>query len=111
AFLANWGLHVAVDASGNVYAMGAFEGVVSLGGASIGSNSLVTLSTFVAKYSPAGVHLWSIAIGGASAPSASPGGLAIDSSGNVLVSVWTHNDPTPPLFNTRLYKLSSSTGA
>jgi len=66
-----WG--VATDASGNVLLVG--TGAVDLGGGTLPFNN------FVAKLDAAGGHLWSQSFAGAY-----PEGVAVDDSGNVLVS-------------------------
>jgi hypothetical protein len=72
---------VAIDASGNVIVSGYFEGSVNLGGdtlTSAGSNDF-----FLAKFDPAGNHLWSSGFGDTdydTAPS-----LVVDGLGNIIL--------------------------
>ena len=73
---------VAVDASGNIYVTGTFEGSVSFGGAtfvSVGGTDI-----FLAKFSPSGAHIWSKAFGSTALDSGRS--VAVDPSGNVLIT-------------------------
>jgi Fibronectin type III domain len=72
---------VAVDADGNVIVVGSFEQTVNFGGGA--RTSAGGWDVFVAKYSPAGAHLWSMRFGA----SESDGGTAVvaDANGNVIV--------------------------
>jgi cysteine-rich repeat protein len=54
---------LAVDGQGNVIVTGEFEGTMNLGGDDLTSQGLSDL--FVAKFSPAGAHLWSKRFGDA----------------------------------------------
>jgi hypothetical protein len=72
---------VALDASGNVIAVGYFEGTVNFGGGglvSAGSADIV-----VAKYDANGVHQWSKRFGDTLCDEGY--GVAVDASGNVIV--------------------------
>jgi chitodextrinase len=73
---------VAVDGGGNVVVVGHFEGAVDFGGGPLVSAG--GLDVFVARFSPAGAHLWSRRFGG----SAFDYGYAaaVDPAGNVLVA-------------------------
>ena len=80
------GLSIAIDAAGNVVVVGEFEGTVDFGGGPLGPTSGVKdLDAFVAKFDPAGNHLWSKRFGAPLAQVAN--GVAFDSGGNVLISV------------------------
>jgi hypothetical protein len=73
---------VAVDASGNVFVTGNFNGTVDFGGGNLvsaGSNDI-----FVAKYNASGMHQWSKGFGSAIYDNAV--GVAADGSGNVVVT-------------------------
>jgi hypothetical protein len=75
---------VAVDSARNVVILGTFGGVVDLGGgphAAMGNQD-----TFLAKYDPDGVYLWSQAFGGAPNAYAKAHGVAIDSSHRILLA-------------------------
>jgi hypothetical protein len=75
-------LSVAADRSGNVLVTGDFVGTVAFGGASL--TSAGDFDIFVAKFSPAGGHLWSRRLGG---PGTDIGlGVAVDNIGNVLLT-------------------------
>lgn len=73
---------VAIDASGNIIMVGHFVGTANLGGSDLisgGSNDI-----FIAKFSAAGGHIWSQRFGGTGSEEAT--GVAVDSSGSVLVT-------------------------
>jgi len=53
---------VAVDSQGNVYLTGCFQGSASFGGAPLASAGLDDI--FLARFTPAGAHLWSKRFGG-----------------------------------------------
>jgi hypothetical protein len=75
---------VAFDGSGNVLVTGLFYGTIDLGGGAV-SSAPNAVNCFVAKYSPTGAHLWSKRL--SSALGLDEGmGIAVDSSGNVLVA-------------------------
>lgn len=80
---------VAVDGSGNVFAVGHFVGTIDLGGASPLVSTLISASmgpsqdAYLVKYSSTGDHLWSKSIGGDALDQAR--GVAADGSGNVVV--------------------------
>ena len=76
------GEHVAVDASGNVYISGYFQGTATFGATSktsVGSNDI-----FVAKYSSYGTLQWVQSAGGTTTDEANR--IAIDASGNVYIT-------------------------
>ena len=52
---------VTTDGNGNVYVIGTFDGTINLGGSNL--NSAGSNDIFVAKFSPAGVHQWSMRFG------------------------------------------------
>jgi PKD repeat protein len=74
---------VAVDGSGNIVMVGSFRGTLSLGGQSFVSYNF-GIDAFVAKYSPAGQHLWSQAFGLQGPDELN--GVAVDRNGNVIVT-------------------------
>ena len=77
------GKSVAVDAYDNIVLTGTFRNTVNFGGGpltSAGENDI-----FVAKYAPAGLHLWSKRLG-SSYGSDSGNAVAVDTSGNVVVA-------------------------
>lgn len=79
-------LSAARDAAGNVYILGQFDGTVDFGG----GNTLTDVGNqdvFVAKLSPSGVHEWSFQLGDPIDTVDGFGGLAVDPSGVVYVSV------------------------
>ncbi len=76
------GRAIASDAAGNVYVFGHFEGSIDLGGGAL--TSLGAQDLFLAKFSPAGAHVWSKRIGDASAQFASS--LVLDTAGNIVVA-------------------------
>ena len=76
------GMAVATDAAGNVIVAGSFEGTIDFGGGRITSAGLRDI--FVAKYSAAGLHMWSKKFGTSGDDVAY--GLAIDSAGDLALS-------------------------
>ncbi|HSD87038.1 MAG TPA: hypothetical protein VLB44_05965, partial [Kofleriaceae bacterium] len=76
--------NLAVDSSGNTYVMGYFSGT-----ATIGTSSLVSAGAwdlFVTKIGPTGAILWASRLG--STDYDYPDSLALDPSGDVVVSYW-----------------------
>jgi predicted nucleic acid-binding protein len=73
---------IAVDNAGYVVIAGTFAGVIDLGGGPLTSKG--GLDVFLAKLDPAGNHVWSRSFGDAKDQSAV--NLAVDGSGNVLLS-------------------------
>ncbi len=76
------GYSVATDASGNVFVTGIFSGTVNFGGTDLVSAG--SYDIFVAKYSAAGVHLWSQRFGSTGLDFGYS--VATDPSGNVVVA-------------------------
>ncbi|MBW2523280.1 MAG: hypothetical protein JRI23_03855 [Deltaproteobacteria bacterium] len=79
--VSDWGAAVATDSSGNIVMTGRFEGVVDFGGGDITSNAE---DIVLAKFDPAGNHLWSKGFGGSSFDEGYA--VAIDGSDNVLLT-------------------------
>lgn len=73
---------VAVDSSDNIIVGGGFQGNVDFGGGQVVGRGISDI--FVAKYSPAGSHLWSKGFGNTQNDQAA--GLVADASGNVIVT-------------------------
>ena len=85
----DYGTGIAVDPSGNVVVTGYTESPDWVSGGfdtTLGGGS----DAFVAKLSPSGTHLWSTYVGGDSYDGGW-GGIAVDPSGNVVVSGSTHS--------------------
>ena len=79
----DFGNAVAVDSNGDVAIVGDFQGSLNLGGTTLVSAG--GYDVFVAKYSGStGAHLWSRSGGGLGADSGK--GVAVDPSGNVLIT-------------------------
>ncbi len=76
------GYSVAMDASGNSYVTGSFEGIVTLGGTNLQSRGLSDV--FIAKYSFDGQLLWARSAGGTNADAGY--GIAIDAAGACYVT-------------------------
>jgi len=72
---------VAVDSGGNVVLIGTAAGTVNFGGGLITANGYAIV---VAKFSPAGAHLWSRGIGDSFSNSGNS--VAVDPSGNIAVT-------------------------
>ena len=77
---------VAVDGSGDVVALGVFQGTVSFGGGALTATGPDDI--FLARYTPAGAHVWSRHYGG-QAPIAA-GTVAIDAGGAVVITGTTN---------------------
>lgn len=75
---------VAVDPAGSLVLAGYFFDSIDFGGAPL--QSAGTRDVFVAKLDPDGAHVWSKRFGGAVEQFAT--GVAVDASGDVLVSGW-----------------------
>ena len=73
---------IAVDAAGNVYVTGHYQGTADFGGVSLTSNGLKDV--FVAKYNTSGILLWVKSAGGIGEDFGS--GIAVDGMGNVAVT-------------------------
>jgi hypothetical protein len=75
---------VAVDGAGNVVVTGYFTGTADFGGGPLTSAGGTDI--FLAKYSAAGTHLWSQRFGSSSTYGDVDNGLAVDSTGNVVLT-------------------------
>lgn len=75
------GQAVVLDASGNVYVTGSFQGEVSLGGAALTSQGT---DVVVASFNSSGAHRWSRRGGGEGGDIGY--GIAVDAEGNVYVA-------------------------
>lgn len=82
------GLAVAIDVGGNVLVTGEFVGSIDFGGELLVSVSNFT-DVFVAKFDPAGTHVWSKSFGGTWRDEA--GGITADAAGNVFVTASFEN--------------------
>ncbi len=80
----DYGYGVAVDGSGNVYVTGRFTGTVDFGAGNV--TSAGGRDVFVTKLNAAGAHQWTTTFGGTGTDTGR--GLAVDGSGNVLVTGW-----------------------
>lgn len=76
------GLSIDIDASGNCYVTGIFNGTANFDGTNI--TSAGAEDVFVAKYTTAGALDWVSSAGGAGADIGN--GIAVDNSGNVVVT-------------------------
>ena len=76
------GLGVAADGAGNVVVTGEFNGTVNFGGGNLVSAGYYDI--FLAKYDASGAHQWSQRYGSAGYETGY--GLALDGSGNVVVT-------------------------
>ncbi|MGD1047129.1 MAG: hypothetical protein ABR899_00075 [Candidatus Krumholzibacteriaceae bacterium] len=73
---------VAVDASGDIFVAGYFEGTVDFGGGAL--TNAGDMDIFVAKLGPGGAHVWSKRFGDADYQFARA--IAVDASGNAIVT-------------------------
>ncbi len=79
---ADRGLSIEVDGSGNCYVTGFFNGTASFDGTNVTSSG--QQDVFIAKYTTAGALDWVSSAGGSGADIGN--GIAVDNSGNVLVT-------------------------
>ena len=77
------GLSVALDGLGNTIITGAFEGTVDFGGGPLTSEG--NIEAYVAKFDPAGNHLWSQRFGGPDG-GATVRCVTTDAAGNIFVT-------------------------
>ena len=80
---------IGLDASGNIFVAGSFSGQTDLGGGAL--SSLGASDIFVAKYSSTGAYQWAKRAGGSSEDVANS--LAVDASGNVIVTGFVRSSP------------------
>jgi hypothetical protein len=73
---------IAVDAAGNVFVAGYFEGTIDFGGGALTSAGL--RDVYIAKFASDGSYIWSKRFGDASYQAANA--LALDSYGNVVIT-------------------------
>jgi ELWxxDGT repeat protein len=76
------GKGIAIDSSGNAYAIGSFQGTATFGSTSLTSSAYNDI--FVAKLSSSGSWQWVVKAGGSSSDNGM--GIAVDSSGNAYVT-------------------------
>ncbi|GAB3204302.1 ribosomal protein S11 [Pontibacter aydingkolensis] len=78
----DYGYGIALDASGNAYVTGSFQGTASFGNITLTSSG--NNDIFVAKYDASGNVLWAQKAGGSSSDNGY--GIAVDGSGNAYVT-------------------------
>lgn len=76
-----------MDAAGNVLITGEFENTVNFGGSNLVSAG--NLDVFIAKYTPAGAHMWSQRFGGTGEDVGQD--IAVDGSNRVIVTGYFYN--------------------
>jgi Beta-propeller repeat/Dockerin type I domain len=97
------GIGIAVDAAGNTYVTGAFQGTVDFdpGPGVFNLTSAGGYDAFVAKYDNAGNFVWARGMGGSSSDAGL--GIAVDGAGNVYTTGYflgtADFDPSPGVFN------------
>jgi formylglycine-generating enzyme required for sulfatase activity len=77
---------MALDANGNCYVTGWFDGTNDFGGVTLTNNNVGGQDIFVAKYNSAGALQWAQLAGGSSANEDVGRGLGVDANGNVYVT-------------------------
>ena len=82
---------VACDGSGNIWLVGEFKGVFSFGGPTLDAAGNQFPDGFVAKLDSNGDHLFSRAVGVGIEESDSVTGVAVDASGNVVLTGFFQN--------------------
>jgi hypothetical protein len=75
---------IALDAAGNIYVIGSFNGTTTFGPGSVLSSVSNTDDIFVAKYDSTGTLLWVSWSGGAGSDQGN--GIALDGSGNIYIT-------------------------
>jgi hypothetical protein len=73
---------LAIDSQGGLYGLGAFKGTTELGGGPL--KSAGALDLMVARFDPAGRHLWSKRLGNPF--NEKPGGIAVDRAGGIVIT-------------------------
>src|SRR5262249_40945004 len=83
---ANFGIGLAVDGTGNVYATGAYSGAGTFGSTTLRSLASSGNDAFVWKLNSAGGTAWAGSVGSTGDDRGT--GIAVDSSGNVALTGW-----------------------
>ena len=96
------GYGIAVDASGNIYVSGWFQGVATFGYTNI-TSTVNSADIFVAKMDSNGNWLWVNKAGGTTTDNGNS--IAVDSSGNIYVTGWFQGVAT---FGTTNIKITSN---
>jgi Beta-propeller repeat len=86
----DYGYGVAVDGSGNVVVTGNFTNTVDFGGGPLNASTSGG-DIFLAKYGPSGAYLWAKHFGGTSTFGSIAYAVAVDSSGNPLLTGWIND--------------------
>lgn len=73
---------LAIDPAGGIYAIGGFKGTTDVGGGPL--KSAGARDVLVARFDPAGRHLWSKRIGNPF--NDTPGGIAVDRAGGIVIT-------------------------
>jgi hypothetical protein len=89
ATTSDYGFGVAVDGSGNVLVTGDFSSTVDFGGGPLTPSGGGDI--FVAKYSSSGAYVWAEHFGGTSSFGSHANSVAVDGSGNVLLTGWIND--------------------
>ena len=111
-------LGLSLDASGNCYLTGFFDGTNDFGGVTLTNQSAGGSDIFVAKFDPSGALQWAQRAGGSAGSQNSGRGVGVDTNGNVYVAGCVYgpadfggiNLPASPTENFFLAKYDS-TGA
>jgi hypothetical protein len=72
------------DATGNIYVCGDFEGTRNFGGTSLTAAAFSDF--YFSKYNSTGTHQWTIQLSGTGTTTIIANGIAVDPSGNILVT-------------------------
>lgn len=107
------GTSIMTDRVGNIYVTGYYRDSVLIDNSILLSSPTGVFNTFISKYSPGGIHLWSISTNYIQAPGVMSQSLAIDSLANIFVqgSMTTQSTIYNTILSLGAHTLSNNIGA